>query len=122
MNKESIARYRVVADAGGNRYRFYCDASGALACCTKLYRAETPQQELLLAWENEGAQYFNRCSKCGRYVIDAMFNAEVLECVECAPFEGEPAFCKTCGVKIKSPCRSCPSCGSLLVYEGRVKR
>ena len=122
MNKESIARYRVVADAGGNRYRFYCDASGALACCTKPYHTAPPEQELLLAWENEGAQYFNRCSKCGRYVIDAMFNAEVLECVECAPFEGEPAFCKTCGVKIKSPCRSCPSCGSLLVYEGRAKR
>lgn len=120
MDKESTARYRVVADAGGNRYRFYCDVSGALACCTKPYHTAPPEQELRLAWENEGVHCFNRCSKCGKYVIDAMFNAEVLECVACAPFEGEPAFCKTCGVKIKSPCRSCPSCGSLLVYEGRA--
>ena len=105
MNRVSTAKYRIMSDAGGNRYRFYCDASGVLACCTKSYHAETPEQELRLAWEREGSQAFNRCNKCGRYVIDAMFNAEVLECVECAPFEGEPAFCKTCGLKIETPGR-----------------
>lgn len=105
MNRVSTAKYRIMSDAGGNRYRFYCDASGVLACCTKSHHAETPEQELRLAWEREGSQAFNRCNKCGRYVIDAMFNAEVLECVECAPFEGEPAFCKTCGLKIETPGR-----------------
>ena len=49
-----------------------------------------------------------------------MFNAEVLECVECAPFEGEPSFCKTCGARIETRSRNCPSCGSLLLYEGRA--
>ena len=122
MNRVSTAKYRIMADAGGNRYRFYCDASGVLACCTKSYHAETPEQELRLAWEREGSQAFNRCNKCGRYVIDAMFNAEVLECVECGPFEGEPAFCKTCGLKIETPGRHCPSCSSLLVYEGRMEK
>ena len=105
MNRVSTAKYRIMSDAGGNRYRFYCDASGVLACCTKSHHAETPEQELRLAWEREGSQAFNRCNKCGRYVIDAMFNAEVLEWVECAPFEGEPAFCKTCGLKIETPGR-----------------
>ena len=122
MNRVSTAKYRIMSDAGGNRYRFYCDASGALVCTTKPYHAETPEQELHLAWEREGSQVFNRCNKCGKYVIDAMFNAEVLECVECAPFEGDSAFCKTCGAKIETPGRYCPSCGSLLVYEGRMEK
>lgn len=119
MNRDSTARYQIIAEPAGNRYRFYCDESGALACFTKPYRAHPPERELRLAWEREGARHFNRCGKCGRYVIDAMFNAEVLECVECAPFEGEPAFCKTCGAKIETRGRNCPSCGSLLLYEGR---
>ena len=51
---------------------------------------------------------------------EPMFNAEVLECVECAPFEGEPSFCKTCGARIETRSRNCPSCGSLLLYEGRA--
>lgn len=61
----------------------------------------------------------SRCHKCGRWVIDAMYNADVLECVECAPWEGEPVFCKTCGSKASAPGRVCPVCGELLTYEGR---
>ena len=52
MNKEkTIATYKIVADAGGNIYKFYCDLSGALVCTTKPYKADTPEEELQLAWE-----------------------------------------------------------------------
>lgn len=122
MNKEkTIATYKIVADAGGNIYKFYCDLSGALVCTTKPYKADTPEEELQLAWEKEGKKHFNTCHKCGKFVINAVFNPEVLECVDCAPFEAEAKFCKTCGAKIEVPERTCPVCGNTLHYEGRVR-
>lgn len=45
MNKEkTIDTYKIVADAGGNIYKFYCDLSGALVCTTKPYKADTPRR------------------------------------------------------------------------------
>ena len=118
MTKRKSASYKVVADAGGNRYRFYCDLSGALLCTTKPYHADTPEQELLLAWESEGRREFNPCHKCGKWVSDVMYNADVLECVECAPWEDPPNFCPQCGKKLSAPERYCPKCGAKLLYEG----
>lgn len=81
---------------------------------------DTPEQELAQAWEGEGKSMFNHCKKCGKWVSDVMFNPEVLECVECAPFECEPQYCKSCGAKIISLDASCPSCGHPLIYERRL--
>lgn len=117
--EKTIAAYKIVADAGGNRYKFYCDLSGALVCTTKPYKADTPEAELQFAWEKEGRQHFNRCRNCGKWIIDAMYNVDVLECVECAPFEAEAKFCKSCGVKINDPSKVCPRCGNPLVYYGK---
>ena len=123
MNKEkTIDTYKIVADAGGNIYKFYCDLSGALVCTTKPYKADTPEEELQLAWENEGKQHFNSCHNCGKQVSNAMFNVEVLECVECAPIEAEVKFCKNCGAKIEDPNKLCPACGKPLVYYGKEIR
>lgn len=123
MNKEkTIATYKIVSDAGGNIYKFYCDLSGALVCTTKPYKADTPEEELQLAWENEGKQHFNSCHNCGKQVSNAMFNVEVLECVECAPIEAEVKFCKNCGAKIEDPNKLCPACGKPLVYYGKEIR
>ena len=67
MNKEkTIATYKIVADASGHIYKFYCDLSGAIVCTTKPYKADTPEEELQLAWENEGKQHFNSCHNCGK--------------------------------------------------------
>lgn len=121
MGEKRTATYKIITDAGGNRYNFYCDLSGALVCTTKPYKADIPEEELRLAWEKEGKKHFNPCHKCGKLVIDAMFNPEVAECVECAPFEAESKFCKNCGTKIEEPTRKCPACGKLLHYEGRTK-
>ena len=123
MNKgTSIATYKMIADSGGNRYKFYCGVSGALVCATKPYMANTPEEEVQLAWECEGKKCFNPCHKCGKLVSDAMFNVEVLECVECFPFETEAKFCKNCGAKIDDPTKPCPQCGKELLYHGKEIR
>ena len=119
MDACKTAVYKKISGAGGNRYRFYCALSGALACTTEPIRAETPEEELQFAWETVGRKHFNLCHKCGKWVIDAVYNAEVFECVECAPYEADPKFCKNCGVRIGTPARTCPACGHKLVYEGK---
>lgn len=40
------ARYKVIADSGGNRYSFFCDITGALLHTTDPIQAETQEQEL----------------------------------------------------------------------------
>ena len=119
INEKRIVDYKVIKDVGGNRYRFYCELSGALVCATGVYKADDPEEELLLAWESEGKKCFNFCNKCGKLVSDAMYNADVLECVECAPFEVEAKFCKNCGASIENPNKPCPVCGKPLAYYGK---
>jgi DNA-directed RNA polymerase subunit RPC12/RpoP len=116
--QKKTAAYKIISDASGNRYKFYCEVSDALACTTEPIRAKTPEEELQIAWETVGRKHFNLCHKCGRWVIDAVYNADVWECVECAPYEAEPNFCKNCGIKIEKPAGKCPACGHKLVYEG----
>lgn len=118
--KNKIASYRIVSDVRGRRYQFYCDLCGALGCTTVGIKSDSSEKELEYAWETEGRHHFNRCHKCGKWVIDAMYNAEVLECVACAPYESEPDFCKFCGARIREPKRNCPQCGKPLIYEGRI--
>ena len=110
------ARYQVIPEAGGSRYRFFCELSGIAVCTTRPIRAETPAKALQLAWEGEGKLCFNRCGKCGRWVSDVMFNVDTLECVECSPWEEPPNFCPHCGAAAKSG-RFCPRCGGKLQYE-----
>lgn len=117
MDEKKTAAYEIAPNIDGNRYRFYCDISGALVCTTMPYHAETPEAELMLAWEKEGRQYFNRCRK---WVIDAVYNPVVFECTDCAPFEYETRYCKSCGAKINVDAgeRFCPVCKKKLHYEG----
>lgn len=123
MPERKTATHKAVADGGGYRFLFYCDVSGAHVCTTKeIYPGDTPEAALPTAWQTEGREHFNQCRKCGRWVIDAVYNAEVLECVECAPYEAEPKFCKNCGVKMEGSAKCCPSCGKKLIYEGGVDR
>jgi len=118
MCAQKTAAYKMISDAGGNRYKFYCEMSGALACSTEPISAKTPEEELQIAWETVGRKQFNLCHKCGRWVIDAVYNADVWECVECAPYEAEPNYCKNCGIKIDKPFGKCPACGHKLMYGG----
>lgn len=114
---QALPRYRIVPDRGGNRYLFFCDASGALGCTTNPIRAATAQEELRLAWEQEGKRQFNLCHKCGKWVIDSMFNADVLQCVDCAPWENRPRFCTRCGCAVPLEDSFCGKCGAKLQYS-----
>lgn len=122
MQTNETAKYKSVADSGGYRFLFYCDVSDAHVYTTKeIYSADSLEEALLAAWQEEGRGHFNKCHKCGKWVMDAVYNAEVLECVECAPYETEPKYCKSCGHKIDAPVKCCPSCGKKLIYEGSVQ-
>ena len=119
MQGNRTAKHKVVTDGGGYRFIFYCDVSDAHVCTTsQIFQGNSEEEALLAAWLAEGRTHFNRCHKCGKWVIDAVYNAEVLECVECAPYEAEPKYCKNCGTKIEGPVKNCPSCGKKLIYEG----
>ncbi|MBE6542424.1 MAG: hypothetical protein E7672_08265 [Ruminococcaceae bacterium] len=118
MAKKKTSAYKIISDSGGNRYKFYCDLSGALVCTTNTYCESTPEAELEAAWEAEGKKNFNFCHKCGKWVIEAMYNADALECVECAPWENTPEYCKFCGGKVSVSDAVCPKCGEKLIYGG----
>lgn len=53
MGETKTASYKIIKDAGGTRYKFFCDLSGALVCTTKPYKADAPEEELQLAWEKK---------------------------------------------------------------------
>jgi len=116
IKDHTTAKYKIIADSGGSRYRFFCDLSGMALCTTDPVRADTQQQELKMAWEKEGKQYFNRCAKCGKWVSDPMFNADVLQCVDCAPWQEKPNYCIHCGKEISGTDRFCNACGTRLRY------
>jgi len=118
MSKTKTAYYKRITAPGGTRYQFFCDLTGALLCTTKPYCEKTEEESLAAAWEKEGKACFNRCQKCGNWVIDAMFNADALECVACAPWENTPKYCKFCGEKVSPRDTVCPKCKKLLIYGG----
>ncbi len=121
MAKEDrrTAPYRIVAETtAGKVFRFFCEASGAAVSTTKPIRAETENGALLLAWQNEGKQHFNKCHACGKWICDAMYNADVFNCVDCSPWEDPPSFCPKCGAPIPTGDTFCHSCGIKLMYGG----
>ncbi len=118
MGEQKTATYKVVSDAAGTSFKFYCDLSGACACTTGPYKTGVLEEELELAWENEGKRHFNLCHKCGKWVISAVYNPEVFECTDCAPFEHETGYCKFCGSRVDEDVRFCPVCKKKLHYEG----
>jgi len=117
VNK-GIPQHKLLKDTEGYRVCFYCDISGALMHTTEGVYSGTAEEALDLAWKTEGENYFNRCHKCGKYVSDMMYNADVLECVACAPWENLPNYCSWCGHKLTKPEIVCPECGHKLRYEG----
>ncbi len=118
MGKKITAAYQLLPEKDGNRYSFRCGVTGARFSTRQIYYGDSPQQELMLAWQAEGRGHFNQCRRCGEWVVDAAYNPLVLECVICAPFEDEVRFCKSCGARAPKDRRTCPVCGASLYYEG----
>ena len=59
-NKKKTADYKIIGVSGRNRYRFYCDLSGALCVETASYKDADSEKELMVAWEREGKDNFLR--------------------------------------------------------------
>lgn len=115
-DKKKTARYKMLADRAGNRYQFFCDLSGALLCTTEPLLLGSAEAEVEFAWESEGRRQFNFCHKCGKWVSDAVYNPETFECVECSPWEEEPAYCPHCGEKAEQGAVICGKCKNRLRY------
>ena len=121
MSRCGTASYKIIPDIDGFRYQFFCDLSGARVCTTTAVFTDQTEHSLEVAWEKEGRRFFNRCEKCGKWIADVMFNADVHECVACAPWEDLPHYCSGCGKKIAENQKVCPKCGTKLIYEGGVQ-
>ena len=117
--QNKTARYKLITDGEGKmRFQFFCDLSGALEYTSKPVKKGS-DKELEKVWATEAREQFNHCGKCGRWVNTVMFNAEVLECVSCAPWEDAPKFCPHCGKKTEGNTgNKCEGCGLSLRYEG----
>ena len=121
---KKTATYRVVTDAGGRSFRFYCDLSGELCCVTKPLRADTEQAALALAWETEGRWHFNRCPACGR-----ANRAQDTHCTDCGAalpektlydlYRARHRCCLSCGVVVTDVAVYCPECGTRLPKAAR---
>lgn len=114
--KRATSKYKVIKDSSGYRYQFNCDLSNLTVYTSKVYFASSESDGLQRAWEEEGHKNFNQCHRCGRFVCDAMYNADVLECVACAPWEDPPMFCPHCGTKLQEGDTYCRDCGAKLQY------
>ena len=112
------ASYKIVKSEYGNVYQFFCDVSGAKGMQTSPYNESDSEKELTMAWEKEGKDQFNLCHKCGKWVLDVMFNPDVLNCVNCSPIEDIPNYCPNCGEKTNEAATFCHKCGSRLMYGG----
>ncbi len=110
------ARYIRLPERNGIRFRFFCEASGAAVCVTEAVAQSSPQEELRLAWEQQGRRHFNRCQQCSRWVCDVMYNADTGHCVLCSPWEEAPAYCPACGELAIPMERYCRKCGKKLRY------
>ena len=46
-----------------------------------------------------------------------MYNADVMHCVDCTPWENKPKFCPHCGIKVGISDNYCRKCGIKLEYR-----
>jgi len=115
--EKKTTSYKIIPDSKGNKYAFICEMSRSIAFVTRPVKADSPKEELNSAWE-EARMHFNRCRKCGKWVIDAMFNPDVLNCVGCTPIEVYPDYCPECGAKTNDTAYFCHICGTRLLYGG----
>ena len=118
QDSHKTASFQILTEPGGLRCRFFCDLSGAAIYTSPPIHTSSPEEALRQAWEPEGRRHFNQCHRCGRWVSDFMYNPDVLACVECAPWEGEPKFCPHCGAPADGSSAICRRCGKVLRYAG----
>ena len=112
-----LPRYQIVKEENKVIFRFFCELSGAAVFTSAPISTDTPEETLLLIWRQNGRSLFNRCGKCGKWVCDLMYNPDVFQCVDCAPWENKPHYCVTCGQKTSAKDAYCRKCGQRLRYK-----
>ena len=60
MIARTTARYKVMADSGGWRVRFFCDLSGEQCFSSLVTQAQSEAEAAELAWKDGGSRRFNR--------------------------------------------------------------
>lgn len=107
-------KYKIVSQSYlGRRYCFYCEVSGTPVYTTEPVRADTPEEELRLAWK-KAKPYFNGCSECGKWIRDEAYNIDEMKCIECAPYKTKPRYCTHCGCPVPTGNDYCVRCGKPL--------
>lgn len=110
----AIGKYKIVSQSYlGRRYCFYCEVSGTPVYTTEPVRADTPEEELRLAWK-KAKPYFNGCSECGKWIRDEAYNIDEMKCIECAPYKTKPRYCTHCGCPVPTGNDYCVRCGKPL--------
>ena len=105
------SRYQVVEQTSlGRRYCFCCEVSKTPVYTTGPIRADTPEEELALAWR-EAKLHFNGCSECGKWIRDEAYNIDEMKCIECAPYKTRPRYCTHCGCPVPTGNDYCIRCG-----------
>lgn len=94
-------------------FRFFCEASGAAICMTRPMPRQPIETALEDAWQAEGREHFNRYQRCGKWVVDVMYNPNTLAC---SPWEEKPVFCPQCGENVLNDGVFCHHCGCRLQY------
>lgn len=119
------SKYKVVEiTPKGRRYCFFCEVSGTPVYTTDLIRADTPEEELQLAWK-EAKPNFNGCSECGKWIRDEAYNIDEMKCIECAPYKSKPRYCSHCGHPVPTGNNYCVRCGKPIqemVFESQAVR
>lgn len=111
------AKFSVTEENDGRVYTFFCDLSGAAVWKTKPISAPAQSVADELAW-SEAKRNINSCHRCGRNVIDALYNPETMECVRCSPWQKPPVYCSSCGARLAENDLYCEVCGHKIRQEG----
>ena len=118
--QNKTAKYKLITDSEGKmRYQFFCDLSGSLEYTSEPVKKVLSDNKIEKLWIKEAKGHFNLCRKCGKWINTVMFNADVWECVACAPWEDAPRYCPHCGKEAENQIgNKCKYCGLPLRYEG----
>ena len=86
MNTEFTAKHAMLSADGWFAFQFYCDL------CQNAYTigriiSPSPDEALAIA-AAEARRHFNRCHRCDKWICDACYNADEMECAECRPNGG----------------------------------
>lgn len=83
MKSEFTARNKMHSEGNTYSFLFYCHYCGA-GYTTSPITTKNEYEAFTLA-KRRAQPYFNLCHKCRKWVCDAHYNENFMQCIECAP-------------------------------------